>query len=500
MHRNIGEMIDSTCTKYMNKDFIRSIDEGTSITFGEFDDLCDRIGSWLSNICIKKALPVSVIGKNSINTIAVFFAVLKYGATLNPIYIDESINNVKYILNLVQPALVVIEDDYNTKVIEKAEAHLVRFSELFANLPRKRVKFESAIKPKGIAEYVFTSGTTKAIPKGVAHSHEGLLYMTKELVERLSINDNDRILDYRAYNWMSVQLLSIFSCMMTGATLILAGKFSRSRFPGWLSDNAVTISAGVPTVINMLLKKPVPIHKRVLPSLRFITSSSAPLTTKNHKEFEEKYGIHINQMMGMTEAGWIAANLPEDPRIGTVGKAMRFKEVLFVNEMGKLCRTGEEGEMVVKGLSMGLGYLKEGKIVLNFPKSGMATGDLGHIDKEGYIYITGRKKELIIRGGINISPEEITECLMKNPMVIEAATIGVPDEIYGEEIASFVVIKKEQPESKEKLREFCVSHLPSFKVPRYILILDNIPKTVTGKVSREGILKIFKQKVKEVKP
>ncbi len=154
---------------------------------------------------------------------------------------------------------------------------------------------------------------------------------------------------------------------------------------------------------------------------------------------------------------------------------------------------GEEGEIVVKGKSISSGYLNEQGGIDPFPDEGFPTGDLGYKDSDGYVFIVGRKKDLIIRGGVNISPREITNRLMEYPNVKEAATIGIPDKIYGEEVASFIV---PEPGSKIEVQDIlshCKAKLPDFKLPKVIRFLEEIPKTERGKIAKQILLKIISE-------
>lgn len=246
----------------------------------------------------------------------------------------------------------------------------------------------------------------------------------------------------------------------------------------------------------MMVNEPVSLGKSDVPSLRFITSNSAPLPLETHLKFEEMYGIRINQMMGMSEAGWMIGNPPAKRKIGSVGLPLKHKEVFFVNEGGERCAPGEVGEMTVRGRAMGLCYLKAEGDTDEFPKEGFATGDLGYMDEEGYVFITGRKKDLIIRGGINISPLEITSRLLEHPAVAEAATVGAPDKIYGEEVVSFVVRKGSAPVEEADIIRHCRETLPDFKIPKKVVFLEALPKNQRGKVARGDLLRLFEQQGK----
>jgi acyl-coenzyme A synthetase/AMP-(fatty) acid ligase len=258
-----------------------------------------------------------------------------------------------------------------------------------------------------------------------------------------------------------------------------------------LRDHHVTIAVGVPTVLNILVSDPVDIHKRDLPSLRFMTSSSAPLSVEKHREFEGIYGFSINQMAGSSEGGWVCINPPENRKMGSVGQPARSKDLFVLNEKGQRCGVGEEGEIVYKGKSNALGYLMEDGRMDWFPEEGFHTGDLGYIDDEGYVFYTGRKKDLIIRGGVNISPMEITNRLMEHPDVKEAATVGIPDQIYGEEVASFIVPKPGCKIKEQMIIDHCKKSLPDFKIPKVIRFIEEIPKTGRDKASKQALLEII---------
>jgi long-chain acyl-CoA synthetase len=167
-----------------------------------------------------------------------------------------------------------------------------------------------------------------------------------------------------------------------------------------------------------------------------------------------------------------------------------------VNAQGQKCKVEEEGEIRVKGKSMGLGYLREDGEIERFPDEGFRTGDLGYMDPDGYVYITGRKKDLIIRGGVNISPLEITDRIMAHPHVKEAVTIGVDDRIYGEEIVSFIVSEKGAKINELDILNYCKQSLPDFKLPKIIRFLEEIPKeeipkTRNKKISKQALLEFI---------
>jgi acyl-coenzyme A synthetase/AMP-(fatty) acid ligase len=492
-YENFHRILVHKAKHFGSKEYTVSVDQGKSITFDQMNTYCNKVANFLQKKGIKKDDKISLIEKNSIETMIIFLGVLKYGAIINPINSEESKENIYSIIKRVNPKIVIYDKQIDPCHLPApfSEIEFIKKEEVFSLIETCDSAFQRHHGSKDdIAEIVFTSGTTES-PKGIVISREGLFYMVNEVIEKLGITEKDRILEYRAYNWASAQLLSILSSMVAGATLILAQKFSRTRFPNWVKEHDVTISSGVPTVFNILVSDPVTLHKRDVNKLKFMTSSSAPLSIEKQHAFERTYGIPINQMAGMSEAGWMIGNPPDKRKIGSVGTPFRFKTIEIVNKQGQRCKTGEEGEIVVKGKSMGLGYLMEGGGIELFPDEGFHSGDLGYMDSDGYVYITGRKKDLIIRGGVNISPAEITDRIMDHPCVKEAVTIGVVDRIYGEDIASFIVPEKGSKINEQDILSYCKEKLPDFKLPKIIRFLEEIPKTRNEKVSRQALLEFI---------
>jgi acyl-coenzyme A synthetase/AMP-(fatty) acid ligase len=182
---------------------------------------------------------------------------------------------------------------------------------------------------------------------------------------------------------------------------------------------------------------------------------------------------------------------PEKIKKGSVGKSFKYKEIIIVDEDGRECQPGEVGELVVKGKSVGVGYLNEQGQIDRFPEEGIPTGDLGYKDSEGYLFLTGRKKDIIIRGGVNISPLEITDRLLQHPQIKEAVTIGVPDKIYGEEVACFLLPKSGDKIRRQDILDHCAETLPDFKVPKIIRFVREIPKTKNEKIAKQALLKLI---------
>jgi len=342
----------------------------------------------------------------------------------------------------------------------------------------------------GVLDY--TSATT-ATAKGVVITHEAFYYGCNSPAQRFDLSESDRVLEYRSLAWASPQLLSLGGTLQAGATLVLGRRFSQHQFFSWIRDYEISIAVGVPTVINMLLDRPLASTAADVPRLRFVTSSSAPLSVERQREFEDRYGIPIVQGCGMTEAGWMAGNPPDARRAGSIGPPMPHVVASIVSETGAPCAPGEEGELIVSGRQMASAYLAARDRLESIPQDGFATGDLARVDGDGYLYITGRKKDLIIRGGVNIAPAEITTALLAHAAVADAVTIGVPDAVYGEAIVSFVTARAGQRVTPAEIREHCRARLAALKVPAHVIVVDVIPKNERGKVARRALEQLWRE-------
>jgi acyl-coenzyme A synthetase/AMP-(fatty) acid ligase len=471
--------------------YLECLDPPGRLAFADLDALTNRLAHFLADRGLGAGDRVSVLSGNCTELVVCLLGIQRYGATANPLNVEVNAKNVEQMLRDVGPRLVLwapgLPDELRA-LARRAGAEALAFDELVRALERyPAVPCERRVGgPDTIGLIDYTSGTT-ATPRGVLISHAASFYMARSLIERLGMTGGDRLLEYRALSWASSQCLSLGPSVQAGATLVLAPRFSRRQLFHWIRDQRVTIAAGVPTVFSMLLETPLVVTGDEVPSLRFMTSSAAPLPLDTQRAFEDRYRIPILQGCGMTEAGFMALNPPDAPIPGSVGPAVPYLDARFVDDAGTPCPPGVEGELVVSGPALASAYLTEGGRLVPIPGDGFPTGDLGHADAAGYLYLTGRKKDLIIRGGVNVAPMEITTVLLAHPGVAEAATIGVPDPVYGEAIASFVVARPGSVLTPADLLAHCRTRLSEFKCPRHLRLVAAIPKTDRGKVAREAL-------------
>jgi acyl-CoA synthetase (AMP-forming)/AMP-acid ligase II len=502
-YKTFHAVLEEKASCFPDKPFIESIDQDKTITYGQMWRVCNQMGHLLKEKGFKANDRIVFLGENSLENLICFLGVLGYGATFCAINVEINEKIMQELIDKIQPRLVLWEQVVGPLNLNKeARGEWIPFGEwnpketsdkegeeLFSIL-RGYPETDPGpplCKKEDFSVVIHTSGTT-ARPKGAIYSNSAFFYAAEAIGQSIGLTSEDRLLECRSFSWASAQMIGFMAPLQTGATVVMARKFSQSRFFDWLRDYEITIAVGIPTVINMLLARPVEVSQADFPHLRFMTSSTAPLSVAQHLKFEENYGIKIIQLYGMGEGGWIAGNHPDRRKIGSVGRPLKYQDVRILDDDGLPCPPESIGEIEIGGPQRSYGYLNERGVVEPFGGQRLKTGDVGFLDKEGFLHITGRKKDLIIRGGVNIAPLEIDNVLLEHQDVAEAATVGVPDPIYGEEAVSYVVNKPGTRPTLESLSDHCRLKLADFKVPREILFVDSIPKTARGKIDRKALL------------
>jgi long-chain acyl-CoA synthetase len=276
-----------------------------------------------------------------------------------------------------------------------------------------------------------------------------------------------------------------------GKTVILR-QFNVEQFFSAIERYKVTSVAAVPTMYIYMLSYP-DYAKYDLSSVKHFICGSAPLSIDTWKQFKEKFGREIAEGWGLTEA---CANNSVNPigglkKVGSIGKPMIGMEMKIFDNADKELPQGKEGEIVLRGPMVMKGYWNQPEATAEILHDGwLHTGDIGYVDADGYFFITDRKKDIIIKGGENISPRAIEEVLYAHSCVAEAAVIGIKDKVYGEDIKAFVVLKPEQMTTPDEIVEYCRGRLKRFFVPKDVVILPAMPKTLVGKILKKELRKM----------
>jgi long-chain acyl-CoA synthetase len=347
-----------------------------------------------------------------------------------------------------------------------------------------------------IALLMYTSGTTGA-PKGVLLTHRNLIANARNITGTHGLDECDRVLASLPLYHINGLVVTLVTPLYHGGSVVMAPRFSARTFWRDAARYGCTWINVVPTIVAYLLANDEPCRYD-LSALRFCRSASAALPLEHHRAFEARFRVGIVETMGLTETAAPAFSNPSEPslrRIGSIGMPAGC-EAKVLDPQGRECAPGESGEIVLRGEQVMRGYYKRPEETrAAFTADGwLRTGDLGYRDEQGYFYINGRAKELIIKGGENIAPREIDEALLKHPDVIEAAALGVPDEAYGQEIAAFVVPRNgDVPFDIEGLRAHCLRELGRYKTPKTFHVVADLPRGPSGKVQRLKLIDSWKQ-------
>ena len=355
------------------------------------------------------------------------------------------------------------------------------------SLPAKPSGFAA---PDDVALVLHTSGTT-ARPKIVPLTHKNLCASARHIRETLELAPGDRCLNVMPLFHIHGLIGAALSSLAGGASVVCTPGFYAPKFFEWMDEFRPSWYTAVPTMHQAILSRADTNREIIERSpLRLIRSSSAALPPQVMAELERVFKAPVIESYGMTEASHQMASNPLPPRVrkpGSVGVAAG-PEIAIMGDAGDLLPAQSNGEVVIRGPNVIAGY--ENNAVANasaFTTGWFRTGDQGYLDTDGYLFINGRLKEIINRGGEKISPREIDEVLLNHPAVAQAATFAIPHTKLGEEIGAAVVLREKSSATERDLREFAAARLADFKVPYRILILDEIPKGPTGKMQRIGL-------------
>lgn len=344
--------------------------------------------------------------------------------------------------------------------------------------------------PEDVALVLHTSGTTSR-PKIVPLSSRNICTSAVSIAKTLNLGPEDRCLNIMPLFHIHGLIAAVLSSVAAGASITCTPGFDALKVFGWLDAASPTWYTAVPTMHQAILAR-APRNQQIVASarLRFVRSSSASLPVPVLHQLEETFGCRVIEAYGMTEAAHQMASNQLEPgnrKPGTVGVAAG-PEIAILDIDGKILTQGEIGEIAIRGANVTSGYQNNPKAnAENFINGWFRTGDQGMLDADGFVSIKGRLKEIINRGGEKVSPGEVDNVLIEHPAVAQVVTFAVPHDKLGEDVAAAVVLKEGASAEPAEIRAFAAKSLAAFKVPRKILILDEIPKGSTGKLQRIGL-------------
>lgn len=495
----LGELLARQAVHYPNKIFLYY--KELEVTYRQLDERADAVANGLLRAGVGNGEKIALLLPNCPEFLYAFFGVVKLGAIAVPVNTQLKSEEIAYILeNAEAQGLITTPELYER--VRPVRKRLPRLELLYLTGERAKEGFVFSgllshpktapkidVDPGDPAALIYTSGTTGR-PKGVILTHRNYLVDTDQTVHAAKIGEADRFLCILPLFHVNGQVVTILSPLFAGGSMVLMERFTPKEFFPTLSRFKATAFSGVPTIYAMLLQHVEP-GKYDLSSLRFCICGAAPMPVELFEKFEAAFHAFILEGYGLSEGTCVSSLNPlgGKRKIGSIGLPLPGQAMKIVDDQDRELSDRAVGEIVVKGENVMAGYFKNPEATAEALRSGwLHTGDLGYRDEEGYFFIVGRKKEMIIRGGENIYPKEIEEILYRHPQVAEAAVVGLPDPLWGEEVAAFIIPKPQETPDGDEIMAFCRRQLANFKCPRRVILVSELPKTATGKIQK-GVLR-----------
>lgn len=468
-------------------------------TYSELNQRSTAAAAWLTKRGITKGDRVALLSPNHICYFELLFACAKIGAIFVPINWRLAGEEIQYILHDCTPKIAGVHSSLLWKIEDITYLHNIYFAveseEYLGDTELNQASAElTSQDPLAI---IYTGGTTGK-PKGVVLSHQSIFYNAVNTIMSWNLTNQDVTITYMPlFHTGGLNALSI-PLLLIGGKVVLAGDFQPEEAVSHLIDYQCTIVLLVPTMYHMMVRTEA-FQKQTFSSSIIFLSGGAPCPLEIYDEFQRK-GLQFKEGYGLTEAGpnnfYMDLQMVYEKR-GSVGKPMLLNEVKIIHPDGTETAPNETGELLLKGLHLFAAYWNNPKATAEVLYDGwLHTGDLARRDKDGFYYIAGRKKDMIITGGENVYPLEIEHWISSLPQVSEVSVVGIPDAKWGEKVTAFIVLQKNTRLTFEELKKHCAIKLGSYKIPKEIIFLEELPKTPVGKIDKNQLKAMGINKIK----
>jgi cyclohexanecarboxylate-CoA ligase len=520
--RMLTDYLDAAVNRHPDKaaivDYNSMSGKTTTLTFRQLQRIVGRIAAGLASMDVKKGTIVACQLPNWWQFVALYLACVRLGAIINPLMPIFRQRELRYMLGFAEAEVMVVPQlfrgcDYPAMIAE-IRADLPRLAHLLVIGGSGEDSFERRLldrrwedevdlavlfahhapSPNDITQLLYTSGTTGE-PKGVMHTSNTLLSILIKYEERLGLSGDDIIFMASPMGHQAGFMYGLMMGPMLGAKLVLQDIWNADQAALLIQDEAVTYTMGSTPFLADLTDTPA-VDRIDMSSLRTFVSSGAPIPSTLVQRATQRLGAHIISAWGMSENGSVTTTVPGDPddRIfGTDGVALPGIEVRVVDGNGKPVATGVAGRLQCRGISMFVGYFRRADLSQPTPDGWFDTGDLARMDADGYIRITGRAKDIIIRGGENIPVVEIENLLYRHPAVRQVAIVGVPDPRLGERACAFVVLREGEHLDFAEMKAYLEQQqLARQYLPEHMEVLPQMPMTVSGKIQKFQLRELAK--------
>ncbi|HWP95553.1 MAG TPA: long-chain-fatty-acid--CoA ligase [Syntrophomonadaceae bacterium] len=497
---NISTLVKKHASIQPHTQAVIAGDNGTAFSWLELDKVINKLGNALVALGIKKGDVVSVYLPNSPEFLFVYFATTRIGAIILPFNVLFKTGEISYILKNSRAKVLI---GTSTEV----EKNLIKVKDQFPHLETiitmgqpvtGCLDFDSLLiessenleiidcNPEDLATLVYTSGTS-GHPKGAMLSHSNLEAIGTLSSLALLINDKDLLLTGAPFCHICF-VLSVLGPFHAGAGIVTMSRFSPDIALQLINHYQITHFSGVPTMFIYMLQQ-FDEQKYDLTSLRLVHCAGAPMPVAYITEIEQKFRVNFCELYGATEtSSVISYNRLGHGRNGSIGQPAYGIQIKVVNESGHELQPGETGEFLVKGPGIFRGYWEMPEATeAAFDGEWYRTGDLGKYDKDGYLYIVDRLKDMIVCGGYNVYPRELEDIIYQNPKILEAAVLGHKDPMKNEVPKAYIALKENEKMTEEELIDFCKERMASYKVPHIIEFLPELPKSPSGKILKRAL-------------
>lgn len=497
--------IDNRARTQGETSFLISPEIDSELSFGELQKCSSNIDHQLNSLGVNIGDKVAFLMTNGLWTTTLFLGAMYSGRVIVPLNAVCGNDQLQYVIDHCDAKVLFVENDLkkkyqtvfsglseNIKVITACRNNGPVWSDEDAINSDKSIQEKVDIEPEDDALLIYTSGTTGR-PKGVVLSHKSVIAGGINTASSHQLTKEDRALCVLQLYHINGEMVTVMGPLVSGSSVVMPNKFSISEFWPLIDEWQCSWFSVVPTIIAYLLEQAERLEDSICipgdrPKLRFGRSASAPLSPEMHRQFEQQFAVPIVETMGLSETAAQILSNPMPPGVskyGSPGIAVG-NEAMIIDKNGDEQIKGKSGELMIRGDNVMKEYYKNPETTASTIRSDgwLHTGDLAYVDEDGYYFITGRLKEIIIKGGENIAPREIDEALYQHSAVLEAAAFAIPDKRYGQEILACVSLKPGSTCSPEELRDLCIEKLGEFKAPKTITFMNELPKGPSGKIQR----------------
>ncbi|MBC7252405.1 MAG: long-chain fatty acid--CoA ligase [Actinobacteria bacterium] len=474
-----------------------------TITYGELLSRVNRLANALRELGIGEDSKVALLLRNVPEFVISYYATLALGAVVVPLCYMCLAEEVEKIVCDSMVETLITNFEFNDMVKELQGSMCSQINRIIVSeapelegvIPYEKLlesgsdSLEGVARSKDDVAALLYAPTSSKVVRGCMLTHGNLEWNARTTARLCKMTSDDVVMGvlpfFAAYGQSCVMNASIYA----GSSIVLHESFIPGEVLKSLQHEQVTVFMGVPTMYVYILNHPL-IYQYDLSSVRLWTCGGAPFSREVMERWNNELGARIYEGYGLTEAAPLVCMQPLEGtyKIGSIGLPPEDVEVKVVDEEGKELERGEVGELIVRGPNVMKGYYNKPEETEKVLKDGwLYTGDMVYMDNDGYLFIVGRKKDLIIRGGFNIYPREIEEVLASHPLISEAAVVGVPNKYLGEEVKAYVKLKPGSTLTEEQVLEYCEERLPYYKTPKFVVFVKSFKKDPSGQIIKDLI-------------